>query len=130
MRSDDDRLPLAQAAKILPGRPHASSVWRFCRKGIKARNGERVYLRHERWGGVIYTSGQWLQEFAERLAAADIEHFEETGRTPPASIATRTPAQARRDNERADTELTAVGIHYRIKMAAGTGGRRRPRAAP
>ena len=69
-----------------------------------------MYLRHERWGGVIYTSRQWLDDFAERLAAADLEHFEATGRTPPASIASRTAAQAQRDHAAATKELAEAGI--------------------
>jgi len=75
MRKNKDFITLAEAAEILPRRTQAYCVWRWCRKGTKARNGQQIYLKHERWGGIIYTTQKWLDDFAERLAAADIEYF-------------------------------------------------------
>lgn len=33
-------------------------------------------LQHVRLGGRLYTTERWLEEFGQRLANADIEHFE------------------------------------------------------
>jgi hypothetical protein len=68
-------LTLAQAAKLAPGRPSANCIWRWCRRGVLARSGTRVCLRHIRAGGKIFTTEQWVHEFCEQLAAADVEHF-------------------------------------------------------
>lgn len=40
-----------------------------------ARSGERVRLTHVRFGGRVFTRALWIQEFGERLAAADTEYF-------------------------------------------------------
>jgi replicative DNA helicase len=34
--ANEEKLTLTQAAKLAPGRPHASSLWRHCRKGCIA----------------------------------------------------------------------------------------------
>lgn len=65
-----------QAAKIAPGRPSANAVWRWARKGITARNGQRIKLQHVRQGGKLFTCREWLHAFGEQLAAADNEHFD------------------------------------------------------
>lgn len=33
-------------------------------------------LEHARLGGRLYTTPRWLDEFGQRLAAADVAHFE------------------------------------------------------
>lgn len=68
-------LTLSQAARLAPGRPSASATWRWCRKGLKARDGSSVFLKHVRVGRTVYTSAQWLQDFFEAVAAADQRHF-------------------------------------------------------
>ena len=70
-------ITLAQAAKLAPSRPSSNSVWRWCRKGIKARNGQREYLGHVRVGGRIYTTAADVHEFFKKLADADQEYFVE-----------------------------------------------------
>ena len=70
MIETERHLTLSEAARISPGRPHVNSIWRACRKGIKARNGERVKLEHIRFGGRIYTSAEALARFAKRVADA------------------------------------------------------------
>lgn len=82
-------LTLSQASRLVPGHPHATSIWRWCRKGILARNGQRVHLEHRRFGGRIFTSAQALERFSERLVDADREHF--------AARSTRDPAPAQRE---------------------------------
>jgi hypothetical protein len=51
----NDYITLGEAAKIAPGRPSANCVWRWCRKGVLSRAGQRVRLRHVRIGGKIIT---------------------------------------------------------------------------
>ena len=64
-------LTLSQAAKTVPGRPHASSLWRWYAKGVKTPDGFRVKLRARRFGRNVYTTKEWLKEFGDELAAAD-----------------------------------------------------------
>jgi len=102
-------LSLSQAAKVAPGRPSSSAIWRWCRRGVLARSGERIKLRHVRAGGKIYTTDAWVREFGERLAAADEAYFER-GSTTDVSI---TPAAAtpRQDHlAQIDRELEEAGL--------------------
>lgn len=69
-------LSLSQAARLAPGRPSSSATWRWCRKGLKARDGSSVYLKHVRVGRTVYTTASWLHQFFEAVAAADQKHFE------------------------------------------------------
>ena len=64
-----DYMTLAQAAEILPGRPHPSAVWRWVRHGQRNAAGERVYLRAARLGRHMFTKIEWLQDFADAAAA-------------------------------------------------------------
>lgn len=67
-------LTLGQAAQQTPGRPSAGTIWRWARRGIRARDGNVVRLKHIRVGGRVYTTEQWLQQFFEQVAAADLGH--------------------------------------------------------
>ena len=69
-------ISLAEAAKIAPGRPSTNCVWRWCRKGVLSRGGERIRLQHQRVGGMIFTTAVWLEEFGSALAEADTKYFE------------------------------------------------------
>ena len=82
-------LSLSQAARLVPGRPHASSLWRWCRKGIGARNGDRIHLEHRRFGNRLFTSAAALERFSQRLAEADLEHFD----NPDPSVRPRSPVR-------------------------------------
>lgn len=68
-------LTLNQAAVKLPGRPHSSAVWRWCRRGIKTLRGNRIFLEHIRLGGQIFVTMEAVEEFGRQLAAADRTHF-------------------------------------------------------
>jgi len=72
---DVEQLTLVKAAKQCPGRPSVNAVWRWCRKGIRSRNGEIIRLDHIRVGGRIYTSAQALNNFFSAVALADALHF-------------------------------------------------------
>ncbi len=78
MHERDELLSLAQAAKIVPGRPSANCVWRWCRRGVMSRAGERIYLQHVRVGGKVYTRAEWLQHFGRALAEADAAYFRQS----------------------------------------------------
>lgn len=71
----DNLLTLTELAKRTPGRPHASSLWRWCRKGVKSRAGQQIQLEHVRIGARVFSSAQALERFGQRLAQADAAHF-------------------------------------------------------
>ena len=103
---------LSEAARIAPGRPSTNCLWRWCRRGVLSRGGERVRLRHVRIGGKIFTKAEWLDEFGQSLAAADAEHFDLDD--APALL---TPGQRPRTDgqrlaaiERAERELRKAGV--------------------
>lgn len=73
---DLEHITLTQAAKLAPGRPSSNCVWRWCRQGVKAASGQRVRLKHMRFGSRIYTTRKWLNEFGLALAEADTVHFD------------------------------------------------------
>lgn len=93
-------LTLGKAAQESPGRQSANCIWRWARKGVLARTGERVRLQHVRVGGKIYTTREWLAEFGRRLAEADTSYFdarEAAARAlPPRDPAYRAPKRQRR----------------------------------
>ena len=70
--SNETLLSLTDAAKAVPSldgkRPHVSTIWRWCRKGIRG-----VQLEYVRLGHRVCTSEQALARFAQRLADADGE---------------------------------------------------------
>ena len=70
-----EHLTLTEAAKIAPGRPSTNCLWRWCRRGVLSRTGERVHLQHVRIGGKLFTTARWLEEFGDRLAEADASYF-------------------------------------------------------
>ena len=92
----EEHLSLGEACKIAPGRPSANCIWRWCRRGVLSRTGQRVYLRHVRVGGKIFTTARWLDEFGSRLAEADAEHFRLTEDDSP-SPARPSPRKVRRE---------------------------------
>ena len=71
----EDLATLTELAKGLPGRPHSSTVWRWCRKGVKSRSGDRIQLEHVRIGARVFSSPQAVEQFGRRLADADASHF-------------------------------------------------------
>ncbi len=99
-------LSLAQAARRFPpyrrGRPvNPSTIWRWCRQGVKVPGGSIVRLECCR------ISGRWLtsEEAISRFVSAQ---------TPPSDVeATSTPRSAaarQRASERAARELEKIGI--------------------
>jgi len=125
--ASDEYITLTQAAKLTPGRPSTNCLWRWCRRGVIARNGERIRLEHVRIGGKLFTQRRWLEEFGRRLASADSQYFDEvppntaSGATAAAqdapAVSTTAPHRRRSSAERrrrrvedAEQRLNALGI--------------------
>jgi hypothetical protein len=119
----DEHISLTEVAKIAPGRPSANCVWRWCRRGVLARNGERIRLEHVRIGGKIFTTRRWLEDFGRRLAAEDAKYFSlceataaaAAAQTPPFPRQRRTrqsefERRRREEIEAAERELDARGV--------------------
>ncbi len=87
MHQLDGLMTLSQVAKVSPGRPSTNCLWRWCRRGVLSRAGERVYLRHVRVGGKVFTRVEWIEDFGRTLAEADAAYFrqdEDDGVVQPA----------------------------------------------
>jgi hypothetical protein len=102
----ETKLTMAQAARSFPsarlGRPvSASTVWRWCRKGVKVPGVGTVYLECFRLSGRWLTSVEAISRFAARQTPA-MEND-----APPAP---RSPGRQRRASERAAEELGRQGI--------------------
>ncbi|MFA6244691.1 MAG: hypothetical protein WC655_27350 [Candidatus Hydrogenedentales bacterium] len=69
-------LTLNEAAKLLPNHPHSSALWRWGRKGLKAKNGETIRLPLLRSGGTLLVERAALLDFMRTLAEADQAHFQ------------------------------------------------------
>lgn len=119
MHEVDEHLTLSEAAKIAPGRPSTNCLWRWCRRGVLARSGERVHLQHVRIGGKIFITPQWLEEFGHRLAEADVAYFElqqdaaaapPPARKRPKRRCQRYEAHRRVSIEHANRELEDAGL--------------------
>lgn len=107
MENTAEWLSLAQAARALPKlggkRIHPSSLWRWCRRGVRGHR-----LAYLKLGGRIVVTLAGIQEFAEQLAALD-----DAPRHGPAlsdTSKTRTDKQRQRDVTKATAELEAAGI--------------------
>jgi len=63
---------------------------------VKAASGQRVRLKHVRFGSRIYTTRQWMNDFGLALAEADAAHFDRDEQAP----APPEPAPSRRSSKR------------------------------
>ncbi|MCL4198831.1 MAG: DUF1580 domain-containing protein [Phycisphaerales bacterium] len=118
----EEYITLSQAARLAPGRPSSNCVWRWCREGVKSASGQRVRLKHMRFGSRIYTTRQWLHDFGLALAEADAVHFDRPEREAPAAEARsprrpfrrRPPRNAMHESQRrhleAEQELEEAGL--------------------
>ena len=109
-------LTLSQAACELPrlgGRKlHASSLWRWARKGVRG-----VKLEYSRLGSRIVTSREALSRFAAKLAEADdaedsspLERQAAQCRTPVGAGKPRSAKRRAEDIARARKELAEAGV--------------------
>ncbi len=110
MLSQETVLSLSEAARLLPTRPHGSTLWRWARKGVKSRAGRRIRLEHIRIGHRVFTSIEALDRFVSAVADADVEHFELQTERSPVKLDRRSLAQKQRDMAEAEAELATEGI--------------------
>jgi len=103
-------LTLSEAAQVIPGRPHTSSLWRACRKGVLGRNGERIYLGHYRWGRRIFTTREDIEQYVQALQRADAEHFNEPQHSECSKSPHRSNSQRQNAIDRAETDLQTGGF--------------------
>lgn len=105
----DELISLARVAAITPGRPDVSCIWRWCRKGVRARTGLRVCLEHRRVGGKLFTSRRWLERFFKELAEADTAYFaakqEQAEDLPPRDPRFGSPRDQRRSRRIAEQRV-------------------------
>lgn len=99
-----DYLTLAEAAKLTPRQPAVGTLWRWARRGVRARDGRSIHLHHVRVGGRVYTTEQWLHEFFAELATADLANvrWQHPNRPIAAPIAP--------GHDAADAELREAGL--------------------
>ena len=84
---------VTQVSKLVPGRPHVTTIWRWVLAGAGGRR-----LRSIKVGGRRFILGQDLLDFM----AAESE--------PAECTPTRSPAARRRASERAACELEKLGV--------------------
>jgi len=110
--NETEFITLTQAANASPGRPSTNCVWRWCRKGVKSRNGQTLRLQHVRMGGKMFTKHAWLEEFGRQLTAADQEYFESCQLAPTALQLPKPRSAPERQAaiERAERALAAAGV--------------------
>lgn len=93
-------LTLAQASRLVPGKPHPASLWRWCRTGA---NG--VKLAFIKAGSRIVVSERALVEFLERSTEADQARHEsarqqrEAERQAAKAATVKPPSERRRARE-------------------------------
>jgi hypothetical protein len=87
------RIPI-EASKAFPGRPNASTIWRWHRSGVKGVRLETVVVGSRR-----YTSREAIQRFIERTTAAADGHHRLS-----------LPKSGERSLAAAERELDAAGI--------------------
>lgn len=108
-------ITLTQATKVAPGRPSTNCIWRWCRRGVIARSGQRIKLEHIRMGGKIFTTQLWIDAFGRKLAEADAQYFDRDTPTlpvpPPAqsSLRHRAPMAASPSSD-IERELEEAGL--------------------
>jgi len=111
----DERVTLSQAARIAPGKVSPNCIWRWCRRGVLSRMGERIHLQHIRVGGKLYTSPRWIEEFGERLAEADAAYFKAYDEAAPRTPMPTTPTRPRRHTRRPVTDQQEAERRARVR---------------
>ena len=60
--SKEHAVSFAEAARLLPGRPHIATLWRWHSRGVRGVRLETIVI-----GGRRFTTTESLQRFADRL---------------------------------------------------------------
>ena len=61
---NDELIPLSQAARSLPSKPGAATLWRWHRRGVKG-----VKLEIVRVGGRVFTTASAWRDFVTRMTS-------------------------------------------------------------
>lgn len=112
MHETQDYITLTEATKLAPGRPSVNCIWRWARRGMLARNGERVHLEHVRIGGKLFTTEAWLSQFGQALAEADASYFKLDDK-PTVLVSSprgRSDKERQAAIEKAERELKEMGL--------------------
>lgn len=94
----DRLIPLAEAAKRLPGRPHVSTLHRWRTRGVRG-----IRLRTMKIGGRRVVALSDLEDFVAAVTAAS------DGERPAAPRSSK-QGQRQRDIAKAEAELDRLGI--------------------
>ncbi len=107
--SNEQALSLSEAAAALPKvdgkRPHISTLWRWCREGLRG-----VSLDYVRIGHRIVTSREALSRFANALADVDKTQPLPRRSNPTPSRRPRSAAARQRAIATAEHNTAALGI--------------------
>ena len=103
MLRDEHVIDLSQATKLFPNRPHASTIWRWSRRGLGG-----VRLEYIRAGRKILTSVEAVERFCRALADAD--DVPPAPQQPRRTSRARSPQQKQRDVEKARATLQKTGF--------------------
>ncbi len=102
---------IGEFAKLVPGDPAPSTIWRWCRKGIKTRNGQQVRLPHQRVGKRLFVDASKASEFFKEIADQDVAYFQlKDGETRPEIAPHRTNAERTEAATRAAARLEREGL--------------------
>jgi hypothetical protein len=99
-----------QAVALVPYPVTANAVWRWMRRGVRARNGEIIRLDHVRYGGKLFTSREALERFAVALKEADDRHFERVPFAPVSDVPARSRKARTREIAAAAKRVREAGI--------------------
>lgn len=106
----DELLDMKAASRILPGHPSSAVVWRWCRKGILARDGRRIFLEHRRYGRKLFTTKTAMHDFAKAVADADAKELAPPPTTKSESKPYRDAVRRRADVDAATERLKNQGF--------------------
>ncbi len=111
VESISDAKPFAQITKLIEpsrnGKPvHVATLGRWRDPGVRAKDGSMIRLRCVRFPSGWRTTIEWVNQFLDELTA---DRTDQGNPTPPSPLS-QTPARRRREIERANRELAAIGI--------------------
>ena len=104
MVREEQQLTLSDASKIVPGCPHASTLWRWSRQGLHG-----IRLEYLKIGRRIVTSREALDRFFQRVTEADQAAY---AKTHPIASRQSSPSNAQHNKAlaAAEKELAEAGI--------------------
>ena len=67
----NELLTLSDLANLLPGRPHATTLWRRAKRGVKAGDGTICFLKIARNGKTLLSTYAWWRAHVEEVGVRD-----------------------------------------------------------